>query len=105
VRSLSLGGQESGRGSAPWNRGTEQLERGICHQRDHARYRARYQSRARRGRALRRHAVYLALSDQVAGLNGCYFDENQAVRPASGLANDVVPQEVLWTQSERWVGP
>ncbi len=49
-----------------------------------------------------RTSVYLALSDEVAGLSGCYFDEHQTPRRASDLANDVTLQEQLWLQSVRW---
>ncbi|MFI4868264.1 MAG: SDR family oxidoreductase [Steroidobacterales bacterium] len=51
-----------------------------------------------------RTSVYLALSDKVAGISGCYFDENQASQPAAPLADDVQLQESLWQASARWVG-
>jgi len=51
-----------------------------------------------------RTSLYLALSNEVAGLSGRYFDENQVEVPAAPLANDVRLQELLWTNSERWVG-
>jgi NAD(P)-dependent dehydrogenase (short-subunit alcohol dehydrogenase family) len=51
-----------------------------------------------------RTTLYLALAPEVAGLSGRYFDENQADRPASPLANDVRAQELLWTKSARWAG-
>ena len=51
-----------------------------------------------------RTTLYLALSNEVAGVSGRYFDENQAVQPASDAANDVTLQEALWQASERWVG-
>jgi NAD(P)-dependent dehydrogenase (short-subunit alcohol dehydrogenase family) len=50
-----------------------------------------------------RTTLYLALSNEVAGMSGRYFDENQAVRPAADAANDVTLQEELWQASERWV--
>lgn len=49
-----------------------------------------------------RTTLYLALSDEVAGVSGRYFDENQAVKPAANAANDVTLQEELWQASERW---
>lgn len=51
-----------------------------------------------------RTTLYLALSNEVAGLSGRYFDENQVEHPAAALANDVRLQELLWTKSEQWVG-
>jgi NAD(P)-dependent dehydrogenase (short-subunit alcohol dehydrogenase family) len=51
-----------------------------------------------------RTTLYLSLSNEVAGLSGRYFDENQVDRPASALANDVRLQELLWMKSEQWVG-
>ena len=51
-----------------------------------------------------RTTLYLALSSDVAGVSGRYFDENQAVQPAADAANDVALQEALWEASERWVG-
>jgi NAD(P)-dependent dehydrogenase (short-subunit alcohol dehydrogenase family) len=51
-----------------------------------------------------RTTLYLALSKRVAGVSGCYFDENQAAQPAADAANDVTLQEALWQASERWVG-
>jgi NAD(P)-dependent dehydrogenase (short-subunit alcohol dehydrogenase family) len=51
-----------------------------------------------------RTTLYLALSNEVAGLSGCYFDENQVDQPAAALANDVRLQEFLWMKSEQWVG-
>ena len=50
-----------------------------------------------------RTTLYLALSNDVAGVSGRYFDENQAVQPAADAANDVTLQEELWQASERWV--
>jgi len=51
-----------------------------------------------------RTTLHLALSEEVAALSGCYFDEHQVVQPASTLACDVDLQELLWTTSERWTG-
>jgi len=50
-----------------------------------------------------RTTLYLALSDEVVGMSGRYFDENHAVQPAAAAANDVELQEALWQASERWV--
>ena len=47
--------------------------------------------------------LYLALSGQVAGVSGCYFDEKQSIQPAAALARDVERQDSLWNMSERWV--
>jgi retinol dehydrogenase 12 len=49
-----------------------------------------------------RTTLYLALSGDVAGVSGRYFDENQAVQPAAKAANDLELQEALWQASERW---
>ena len=49
-----------------------------------------------------RTTLYLALSNDVAGISGRYFDEFQVAKPASDLANDVTLQEELWQASERW---
>jgi retinol dehydrogenase 12 len=50
-----------------------------------------------------RTTLYLALSNEVAGVSGRYFDENQVVQPAAAAANDLELQEALWQASERWV--
>jgi len=50
-----------------------------------------------------RTTLHLALSNEVAGVSGRYFDENQVVQPASAAASDVTLQEALWEASERWV--
>lgn len=50
-----------------------------------------------------RTTLYLALSDEVAGVSGRYFDENQKPQAASAVANDIALQEALWQASERWV--
>jgi len=49
-----------------------------------------------------RSTLYLALSNQASGINGCYFDEHQRIRKASASANDPGMQELLWTASMRW---
>lgn len=51
-----------------------------------------------------RTSLYLALSNEVAGISGRYFDENQLPQPAATLANDLQLQETLWQTSARWVG-
>ena len=50
-----------------------------------------------------RTTLYLALSNEVAGVSGRYFDENQVVQPAAAAATDLELQEALWQASERWV--
>jgi NAD(P)-dependent dehydrogenase (short-subunit alcohol dehydrogenase family) len=50
-----------------------------------------------------RTTLYLALSNDVAGMSGRYFDENQKPQAASAEANDVTLQEALWRASERWI--
>ena len=52
-----------------------------------------------------RTTLYLALSNEVAGVSGRYFDENQLAQPAAAAANDVTLQEALWQASETWVAP
>jgi NAD(P)-dependent dehydrogenase (short-subunit alcohol dehydrogenase family) len=52
-----------------------------------------------------RTTLYLALSKDVAGISGRYFDEHQHEQPVLALANDVTQQEALWDVSERWVAP
>jgi NAD(P)-dependent dehydrogenase (short-subunit alcohol dehydrogenase family) len=49
-----------------------------------------------------RTTLYLALSSEVAGRTGLYFDEYQVDRPAAPLANDIGLQESLWEASERF---
>jgi NAD(P)-dependent dehydrogenase (short-subunit alcohol dehydrogenase family) len=49
-----------------------------------------------------RTTLYLALSNDVSSISGRYFDEHQAVQPASSLANEVRLQEDLWAASEDW---
>jgi hypothetical protein len=50
-----------------------------------------------------RTTLYLALSQDVAGVSGRYFDEHQKEQRALELAYDVQLQEALWEASERWV--
>lgn len=52
-----------------------------------------------------RSTLFLALSKDVAGVSGRYFDEFQVEQSASSLAQDVPLQEELWQASERWVSP
>jgi retinol dehydrogenase-12 len=51
-----------------------------------------------------RTTLYLALSKEVALVNGRYFDEYQRIQPASPLAGDPALQESLWKMSARWTG-
>jgi NAD(P)-dependent dehydrogenase (short-subunit alcohol dehydrogenase family) len=51
-----------------------------------------------------RTSLYLALSSEVEGISGRYFDENQLPQPAATLANDLQLQESLWQASARWAG-
>jgi len=50
-----------------------------------------------------RTTLYLALSPDVAGVSGRYFDEFQKEQRALELAYDVRLQERLWEASARWV--
>jgi NAD(P)-dependent dehydrogenase (short-subunit alcohol dehydrogenase family) len=51
-----------------------------------------------------RTTLHLALSGDIAGISGCYFDENQTPQPAAPLAYDLQLQESLWHMSARWAG-
>jgi retinol dehydrogenase-12 len=51
-----------------------------------------------------RTTLHLALSSELAGISGRYFDEHQLPQPAAPLANDLQLQESLWQMSARWVG-
>jgi len=51
-----------------------------------------------------RTTLQLALSNEIAGISGRYFDENQLPRPAAALANDVQLQDSLWRLSAQWTG-
>jgi retinol dehydrogenase 12 len=48
--------------------------------------------------------LYLALSQEVAGVTGCYFDEHQNPRAAAPRAGDLELQESLWKKSAQWTG-
>jgi retinol dehydrogenase 12 len=50
-----------------------------------------------------RTTLYLALSNEVAGVSGRYYDEHQKEQQASAIARDERLQETLWEASERWV--
>ena len=49
-------------------------------------------------------SLYVALSSEVVGQSGRYFDEHQHIQPAAALANDLELQDYLWDMSARWVG-
>jgi len=51
-----------------------------------------------------RTSLYLALSNEVTGVSGRYFDENQLPQAAAPLANDPQQQQSLWQASARWCG-
>jgi NAD(P)-dependent dehydrogenase (short-subunit alcohol dehydrogenase family) len=51
-----------------------------------------------------RTTLYLALSEEVQGVSGKYFDEHQQPVSPAPLANDTELQEHLWNASARWVG-
>jgi NAD(P)-dependent dehydrogenase (short-subunit alcohol dehydrogenase family) len=51
-----------------------------------------------------RTTLQLALSNEIAGISGRYFDENQLPQPAAALANDVQLQDSLWRLSAQWTG-
>jgi NAD(P)-dependent dehydrogenase (short-subunit alcohol dehydrogenase family) len=51
-----------------------------------------------------RTTLHLALSGEVAGVSGLYFDENECPQPAAPLANDPQLQQSLWQASAAWVG-
>jgi NAD(P)-dependent dehydrogenase (short-subunit alcohol dehydrogenase family) len=51
-----------------------------------------------------RTTLQLALSDEIAGISGRYYDENQVPQPAAPLANEVQLQDSLWQMSARWTG-
>jgi len=51
-----------------------------------------------------RTTLHVALSGELAGASGRYFDEHQRAQPAAALANDVPLQEALWKASADWVG-
>lgn len=49
--------------------------------------------------------LQLALSEELAGSHGQYFDENAQAKPPSASARDVALQEALWQRSLHWAGP
>ena len=49
-----------------------------------------------------RTTLYLALSPEVAGVSGGYFDEYQRQVAPAAAADDRALQEALWLASERW---
>jgi NAD(P)-dependent dehydrogenase (short-subunit alcohol dehydrogenase family) len=49
-----------------------------------------------------RTTLHLALSAEVAGVSGGYFDEYQQRVAAAAAADDRALQEALWLASERW---
>jgi NAD(P)-dependent dehydrogenase (short-subunit alcohol dehydrogenase family) len=49
-----------------------------------------------------RTTLFLALSEDVAGLSGRYFDEHQNPAHAAQLAEDLELQETLWRRSAEW---
>jgi NAD(P)-dependent dehydrogenase (short-subunit alcohol dehydrogenase family) len=51
-----------------------------------------------------RTTLFLALSEEVAGLTGRYFDEHQNPTRAARLAGDLELQEALWKKSAEWTG-
>jgi retinol dehydrogenase 12 len=51
-----------------------------------------------------RTTLQLTLSNEIAGISGRYFDENQLPQPAAALANDEQLQESLWRLSAQWTG-
>jgi NAD(P)-dependent dehydrogenase (short-subunit alcohol dehydrogenase family) len=51
-----------------------------------------------------RTTLHLALSPDLAGRGGLYFDEKAVPVTASRLAQDVALQEALWERSLKWAG-
>ena len=51
-----------------------------------------------------RTTLHLALSADVAGVSGRYFDEHQRPQRAAAAANDIQLQELLWKMSSQWAG-
>lgn len=43
--------------------------------------------------------IYLALSKEVEGVSGCYFDEHQKIRQPATIAMNMDLQEALWEKS------
>jgi NAD(P)-dependent dehydrogenase (short-subunit alcohol dehydrogenase family) len=52
-----------------------------------------------------RTTLKLALSDEVAGVSGQYFDEHGEAHCAAPMAEDIHLQARLWATSVRWVAP
>ena len=52
-----------------------------------------------------RTTLKLALSNEVAGVSGKYFDEYGEIRPVAPLASSGYLQAQLWAASVRWVAP
>jgi hypothetical protein len=48
-------------------------------------------------------SVYLASSDEIAGISGAYFEDCKQIQSAP-LTYDKELQKVLWKQCEEWVG-
>jgi NAD(P)-dependent dehydrogenase (short-subunit alcohol dehydrogenase family) len=46
--------------------------------------------------------LHVALSQNLADVSGCYFDEFQAPQPPAVGAADTALQELLWSASEHW---
>jgi NAD(P)-dependent dehydrogenase (short-subunit alcohol dehydrogenase family) len=46
--------------------------------------------------------LHLALSQELADINGCYFDEYQCQQAPAACAVDSDRQELLWSASEQW---
>ena len=49
-------------------------------------------------------SLFLALSDEVTGQSGGYYDEHKRLKQPSETAGDRDSQEYLWTKSSQWVG-
>ena len=49
-----------------------------------------------------RTSLYLALSPEVQGITGRYYDEHQQAQPLAPVAADEALQERLWSASARW---
>ena len=49
-----------------------------------------------------RTTLHLALSQELASISGCYFDEYQLRQAPAACTADVTRQERLWDASERW---
>lgn len=49
-----------------------------------------------------RTTLHLALSQDLADISGCYFDEHQLRQAPAACAAELTRQELLWSASERW---